>query len=330
VFQASASSVVIGAGVGKGAKHHYIPVFYLKQWAGTDGRVCEFSRPYREVKPRRVHPDGTAYVRGLYTVPGVKPHLAEYIEQRFLLKSDSTASDALRFMLSGDRVEWPNTPRSSWSRFIISLMLRNPEFISQHGAQVAAYFSPNSREIQDYYRNHRTADHPETYEEFLAKNEHPAARASATSLQSQIDHPEVGTHLNKMRWSLVTFTDMRHSFLTSDRPIIMSNGLLKKHDHLVIPITPSKLFVATNNDETNALIKNMSERDLIRQVNHRVAIQARKFVYGIDDSQLRFVEKRLGKMEPSTPLEYPKAESATGGGPVGVFCTKDSWAALDD
>jgi hypothetical protein len=111
VFQLGTSSVVIGAGAGKGTKHHYIPVFYLKQWAGTDGRICEFSRPHREVKPRRVHPDGTAYVRGLYTVPGIAPHLAEYIERRFLLKSDSAASDALRFMLSGDKVEWPHTPR---------------------------------------------------------------------------------------------------------------------------------------------------------------------------------------------------------------------------
>ena len=209
-------------------------------------------------------------------------------------------------MLSGDRVEWPNTPRSSWSRFIISLMLRNPEFVSQHGARVAAYFSPTSPEINERYLKYRTADDPETYEEFLAKNEHPAARVSARSLQAQIDHPEVGTHLNKMRWSLATFTDMRHSFLTSDRPIIMSNGLMKKHDHLVIPITPSKLFVATNNEETSALIRNMGELELIRQINHRVAVQARRFVYGIDDSQLRFVENRLGKMEPLTPLEYPK------------------------
>jgi hypothetical protein len=152
---------------------------------------------------------------------------------------------------------------------------------------------------------YRTSDDPETYEEFLAKNEHPAARVSATSLQAQIDNPEVGTQLNKMQWSLVTFTDMKHSFLTSDRPIIMSNGLAKKYDHLVIPISPSKLFVAVNNKETNAVIKNMGEQELSRQVNHRVAIQSRKFVYGINDSQLRFIENRLGKMEPSTPLEYP-------------------------
>jgi hypothetical protein len=305
VLQLGASALVLGAAAGQGTKHHYIPVFYLKQWAGTDGRICEFSRPHGIVKSKRVHPDGTGYVRGLYTIPGVQPHLTEYIERRFLLKSDSTASDALRFMLSGDREEWPHTPRASWSRFIISLMLRNPEQVARYGARVAAYFSPTSAEIQNYYRTHRTADDPDTYDEYLAKNEHPAARMSATWFQAEIDDPEVGTHLNKMQWTLASFANMKHKFLTSDRPIVMSNGLSKKYDHLAIPITPCKLFLATNNRETNTLIRNLGERELVRQINHRVAIRARKFVYGVDDSQLRFVEKRLGGAEPSTPLDYP-------------------------
>jgi hypothetical protein len=52
--------------VGKGEKHHYIPQFYLNRWAGTDGRLCEYSRPYDIVKPKFVHPSGTGYERGLY------------------------------------------------------------------------------------------------------------------------------------------------------------------------------------------------------------------------------------------------------------------------
>jgi hypothetical protein len=51
----------------EGDKHHYLPKFYLKQWAtGLDGRLCEFSMPYDTVKPKRVHPDGTGYEPDLY------------------------------------------------------------------------------------------------------------------------------------------------------------------------------------------------------------------------------------------------------------------------
>jgi hypothetical protein len=77
-------------------KHHYLPVFYLKQWAGTDGRLCEFSRPYKSVEPRRTHPDGTGYVRGLYKIEGLPPQTMNVIETKFLKPADGLASDALK------------------------------------------------------------------------------------------------------------------------------------------------------------------------------------------------------------------------------------------
>lgn len=40
----------------KPKKHHYILVFYLKRWVTADDRICEFSRPYLKVVPRRTHP----------------------------------------------------------------------------------------------------------------------------------------------------------------------------------------------------------------------------------------------------------------------------------
>ena len=64
-------------------KHHYLPVFYLKEWAGPDGRICEYSRPYDVVKPKRVHPGGTGYVRGLYAIEGLPAVSLMPVPQRF-------------------------------------------------------------------------------------------------------------------------------------------------------------------------------------------------------------------------------------------------------
>ena len=113
----------------------------------------------------------------------------------------------------------------------------------------------------------------------------------------------MGGHLNQMRWSIVTFKNARHTLLTSDRPIIMTNGLVKPRDHLAIPIGPLALFVGTNIEESDNIIRNMNPRALMAQVNDRVASQAKTFVYGADDGQLRFVANRLGRMAPSTPLD---------------------------
>jgi hypothetical protein len=182
-------------------------------------------------------------------------------------------------------------------------MLRNPEYVSKMAAEVVGFFDPNSTELNDKYRQIRRPDDPDTYEEYIAKTGHPAGRTSAIAMQTIIDSPRMGGHLNQMRWSVVTFTNATHALLTSDRPIIMTNGLVKPRDHLALPIGPLSLFVATNTLESENIIKNMNPRELMRQVNDRVVAQSRRFVYGTDDSQLRFVAKRLGKIEPSTPLD---------------------------
>lgn len=303
MLQYGAAELVIGAAAGKGDKHHYIPVLYSKEWAGPNGLLCEFSRPYDVVKPKRVHPDGTGYVRGLYTVPRNDPRVAEYIEREFFKITDDSAARVLHRMRTGQQIAWDSDTRSAWSRFIISLMMRNPEYVARMAAEVVGFFDPSSTELNDKYRQIRRSDDPETYEEYIAKAGHPAGRASAIAMQTIIDSPRMGGHLNQMRWSIVTFKNAKHSLLTSDRPIIMTNGLAKPRDHLAIPIGPLALFVATNTEESENIIRSINPGELMRQVNDRVASQARRYVYGTDDQQLRFIANRFGRMLPSTPLE---------------------------
>src|SRR5580700_5926749 len=99
----------------KGQKHHYIPVFYLRQWTGAKGQLCEFSKPYDEVKPRRTHPDGTAYVRGLNTVPGMAPEDADFLETYFFKKTDDDAAGALRILLAEHPWKFTDKEQSGWS-----------------------------------------------------------------------------------------------------------------------------------------------------------------------------------------------------------------------
>jgi hypothetical protein len=100
-------------------KHHYIPVFYLKRWRGEDGRVCEYSRPYKLVTPRRTHSDGTGYVRGLYKLDGLSPGLENIVETQFLRVADDTASQALTAMIENREFREPVRLRTGWSRFLI-------------------------------------------------------------------------------------------------------------------------------------------------------------------------------------------------------------------
>ncbi len=145
MFQFSAAELVIGAAAGKGEKHHYIPVFYSREWAARDdGRLCEYTRPYREVKPQWKHPDATGYVRGLYTVPKNDPVVSEYIEHHFFRITDNGAAVVAQQLRVGGPIDWESLDRSSWSRFIISLMLRNPEYVARMASEVVSFYDSSS------------------------------------------------------------------------------------------------------------------------------------------------------------------------------------------
>ena len=286
-------------------KHHYIPVFYLKQWTGSDEKVCEFKRRYHGVQPRRVHPDATGYVHGLNTVSGLPPSNADFLETDFMQLADNYASRALRILLAMSPWKFTDEERSGWSRFIVSLITRNPESVERHKAAGKRLFDEARADIEADYAARRLPTDPATYEEYAAKNSpNPAGRAGAILLQKVIDNPQIGNWINQMRWIVLHDARPKHLLLTSDRPVVMTNGIAQENAQLILPISPHHAFVATNNLKTENYIRDVwHRREAIEQVNDRVTKQSHKFVYGFDDSQLDFVSKRLGLKYTADPLE---------------------------
>jgi hypothetical protein len=287
----------------KEGRHHYIPVFYLKQWTGGDGRLCEFSRPYDRVKPRRVHPKSTGYVDGLYSIPGLPPELTQIVETNFMKVTDNWAACALRILLSATSSHLTLDERSGWSRFITSLVLRNPESVDRHKAAGRAVVDRALKVSEDAKRR-QPIDPPTSLEYTNQNDESRAGRASAILLQHVIDSPRVGSYLNGMRWVVLHIPNPKFLLLTSDRPVLMTNGLAYENSQILLPISPRHVFVATNNLQTENYIRDvMANGQLIQQINDRVARQSRKFVNGFSDAQLNFVSKRLGMKYTADPLE---------------------------
>jgi hypothetical protein len=107
-----------------------------------------------------------------------------------------------------------------------------------------------------------------------------------------------------MVWGVVAVEYRTFPLLTSDRPLIMTNGLDRPDAHILMPISPTRVFAAAATQETLRKIINIASRSTFaKTINDRVTSQARKYVYGTDDTQLRFVANRLGKKLPSTPLD---------------------------
>ena len=66
-------------------KHHYSPIFYLRGWCDSvTGQLTAYSRPYKDVIPKTVHPAATGYEPFLYTMEGLPDDQKQTIEKDYM------------------------------------------------------------------------------------------------------------------------------------------------------------------------------------------------------------------------------------------------------
>ena len=265
----------------KAGKHHFVPAFYLKQWAGMDKQICEYKRRHLGVLPKRVVPDATGYVHGLYSVPGLPPEDAQYVEKRFMSRIDSDAAMALQQMLDETRPIEDLSQRLMvrWAQFVYSLTFRAPNVIE---------------------RMQRTMD-GQVAAGFIKQPKVPFTPAEV--FPSMLTSKFAIRELLSMRWLTCTLNEASNMLLTSDRPIVMTNGLMQPGGHIALPISPRSFFLAYRADSFFQRIAALSQDTLVEIINDGVAKQAVNFVYAFDDKQTKFVQNRFGVRQRSTPLD---------------------------
>lgn len=289
----------------EGPRHHYIPVFYLKQWTGGDGRLCEYSRPHKEAKALRKAPKATGFARCLYNLPGVPRENADIVERHFFSPSDDWAARAHQILLaSRDSLDFPDArTKAGWAQFVYSLILRSPETIVRLQERYAETAMKRLDDAREKYARLRQTGDPETYEEFrVAFLANPLSMSVRRILHNMISNKEVIEKILSMNWYVVHFDNVPFSLLTSDRPVVMTNGFVQENAHIAIPISPACLFLAVNSERLAREFRSLKPPELIQRVNNKVCECAVKYVYGVDDRQLRFVSNRLGRAVPSSPL----------------------------
>lgn len=285
-------------------KHHFLPVFYLKQWAGADGRLTQFHKPYgHDVKANRKHPDGTGYIKRLYEISGLPDKMAMRFEREYFSPADSQAANALKAIYGWhEGYQWPRNLRQAWTRFLMSLLFRMPEDIRKL-KHIARYDFPESDpELHEEYLKIRDDSDPPTLADYL--------RTAPQSVYDEIamdaalkmmDNSAVGTGMMNMRWSTCHFPDME--FLTSDRPIVMTDVLNRPDSHLVLPVGPHRVFLAVHDRKHAQQIWAIPPKHFVTMINISVVEQANEYVYGPTDAQLRFVQNRMGKHRVPSPID---------------------------
>jgi hypothetical protein len=273
-------------------KHHFIPAFYLKQWAGPDGMLIEWSRPYKQVMPISRHPNATAFQYDLYTFHNLLPDSRQLFEQAFLQSTDDLASQALTRILERQMDTLDDLRKSGWARFLMTLRFRHPDVVAEVRAGITALWKNHGRFTKTQYELARSADDPETFDEYLAKlSPDGDVRAQLDLLVASMDNEQIGRHIVGMAWAVMDVSAASHRLLTSDWPVELSLGA--NRPIVSLPLSPTLLFVAC--DDVNTLVR--LDRDdpdkLVTAMNCYVVGCARRYVFSSDERQRTFITNRM-------------------------------------
>ncbi|TRC89694.1 DUF4238 domain-containing protein [Mesorhizobium sp. WSM4310] len=292
-------------------KHHFLPVFYLHQWAGADRKIVRFTKPYGNiVRPLRVHPDGAGYIERLYAVEGLPDEAKQDLETEFLSPVDSRAADALKAMLAGG--DFTQAQRLAWAGFIATLLFRMPRAIAslkENLSQLWGKFIPGLEKI---YAALPASDRNETLDDYLhGAGKGELAAKAMDAVRSLMGDEDVVRLLAALEWSVLTTDNAKHELLTSDRPVIHSDGLNHAGSHLIVPMGPRRLFIAVKDRSLIAKVRSAGQDKLVRAVNDFVVSNATVTVCGRTDSQLQFIQNRMGsETQPSLLSRLPEMQQA--------------------
>ncbi|MFM0558499.1 DUF4238 domain-containing protein, partial [Paraburkholderia sediminicola] len=275
-------------------KHHYLPVFYLSRWARPDGKVVRYYRPQKDVVAAPITPQNTGYERGLYRLDGYVPEVRNSIEKNFMAKIvDDPAARALEVLIERDLSRLTPELRQAWTRFLMSLHVRNPAKVDDITKQAAEQLRQSLQANPDEYEAVRSTDDPATLIEWV---EHNAPQLldnyGKQLLPGIITHKQTGDALIQMRWWTVGITDDSLDMLTGDRPVYMSHGIVDERCFIAVPLSPRLVFFATRAQNTFDSVMSNGIKALVKSLNDLIVTQADRYVYGAHDRHLRFVENR--------------------------------------
>ena len=261
-------------------KHHYIPQFYLRPWCGADHKLQEFRKSYQgRIQTGRYGPKSTGYEVDLYALDGVLPEARQKVEQTFMSLVDSKAKLVRDMLVAGD-VPTDPARRGPWVQFIMSLLLRNPESVQTLKDRHNDIWRKPDGDLERAFKENRKHDDPDTLQGYIEKYGSDSFTLRAVILLTELTNQPAMTELiANMRWGVMRSP---RPLVTSDRPVVLVDNLRGPNGHVVMPISPNRLFVAASFDFTLRRFMALNTSKVALKTNESVMRQARKYIYAVD------------------------------------------------
>ena len=226
-------------------RHHANPRFYLSRWAGRDKEVCVMRVIGGEVKPRRYHPKNTDGF-GTCTAPAAcqRPNS----EPRNAIPRPPRQQGRAGARQAGRQKPLDKEERREWTRFLLSLLFREPESVTLIKSHMADICREAINASEDEWARMRKPEETRPLIEAMADRQLAVAETRAEKIMREI----IGQHraepdIMAMHWRCVDLRGSRTPLLTSDRPIVFL-ALSEPDSYIALPIGPYDLFIAAFDD----------------------------------------------------------------------------------
>jgi hypothetical protein len=244
--------------------HHFIPVFYLKRWAGADGKLVVYARKGGRIVVSRRNPRGTGFEPELYALDAVEPSRRQAVEKEFFGKMiDDRAAAALDILFSQGLAAVTDEHRVILSHFLMSLRARHPDAVRRVKEEGPVELRRHLELNPEEYERLREPGDPPTLaaaaERFMPAR---VANFGINTLQAVICQPKVGQRLFDGKWSVIDFENEPSSLLTGDRPCLLEGNLMSSGAFVVtLPISPTKLLGICDGEATERKLRELPSND---------------------------------------------------------------------
>ena len=252
-------------------KHHYLPCFYLKQFADNSGRVLRtFLDPRGQLREARFSPRQTGFETDLYSLAAESPLVSaprsDGIETDVMGPIDNQAAPAMRKLIA-DPLALSDQERTDWAVFTNSRLERHPSRLShrdqvmgQHALSRAKQFMDEGATLES--RNTRVEVMGSMDIDVIARN------LVRGAMVKEITRPEVIDYFKGFSWfsiHLDSTTDFQ--LATSDNPVVVNAGEPWPIQFLSVALGPADLFFMLRSKEVR-------DPDLIEQaiLVHNIAL----------------------------------------------------------
>lgn len=274
--------------------------FYLKRWAGLDGKVAVYARRGGRVVVSRLNPRSAGFEPELYSLEKVEPTRRQAVEKEFFGRMiDDRAAVPLDAIVTRGELALTPENRVIVSHFLMSLRARHPDAVKRAKEDGPGELRRHLERNPEQYERLRSPEDPATLaaaaEKYLPTK---VADFGINVLQAVISHPYVGERLFTGVWAVVDFTFDAEptTLLTGDRPCLLEGNLAASGSYaVVLAISPTQLLTVCDSDSTQRRLRQLPGNVLFDQVNRRVISQAARYVYGVDDRHMVLVDDLLAR-----------------------------------